>query len=613
MSRGRLLKQMYRSLLVGTLLVVLNPNPFRTIAPEDHTLALTPICKIQGDGFQSPYDGKSIRTQGVVYADFDDSTTRGFYIQDQNCDGNPETSNGVFVYLAERIDVVKQGDLVQVTGEVQEYFGMTEVIASPGDIDVLSSGNSLPVPVDLSPPFDNGQAWLYFEALESMHVKLDDAAVVGPTDSSDETWVVRTDLALPRVFADDPRGTGEIICIDDNGNFKVEPQAKVGDHLLGLQGALDYAVGVYRLQLTHQPNLIPGDVPSIGYIQPHSESTPDTISLATFNLGNLFDAIDDPLTDDDVLSAAEYQRRLSKRALTIHTKLNQPAIIALQEAENLSVLEELVLRPEINADYGVLLVDGPDRRGMDVALIYRTDAASLLSYGQHQGCTNLVDGLGPDGNQDMNDPENALTCDADGDGQLDGNRLFSRPPLVAYLAICSAGCIAGGETDELIIIVNHWKSKRNDSYSVQFTLPRRLEQAQFVNDLIGEIREDSPNTNLVVLGDLNDLPASEPLLRLGEIGLWDLSSQIPISSRYTFMYQGMSQELDYALVQLAPGLAPLHVTPVHINADFPAVFSGVEGTFYRSSDHDPLLVQFVRYDYLIYLPAISYASPFVDE
>jgi predicted extracellular nuclease len=613
---GRLSKKSASALLISTLIVVFNTGFHRTIASGDNSLALTSICKIQGDGFQSPYEGRSIRTQGIVYADFDDSTTRGFFIQDENCDGNPETSDGVFIYLAERVEVVDEGDLVEVAGEIQEYFGMTEVIANAGDVAVLSTNNPLPIPVELSPPFDNPQTWLYFEALESMHVKLDDAAVVGPTDGSNETWVVRTDLALPRIYPDDPLGTGEIVCLDDEGIYQVEPQAKVGDRLLELQGALDYAVGVYRMQLTQYPTLIPGTIPSLVHSPPRSEIDAPlplkTFSVATFNLGNMFDAVDDPLTDDDVLSAAEYQRRLNKRALAIHDRLNEPEIIAIQEAENQSVLEELILRPEIIANYGIALLEGPDIRGMDVALLYRTDVVSLLSYQQHQGCTDMIDGLGPDGNQDMGDPQNAITCDINGNGQLDGNRLFSRPPLVVHLTICDSGCANEDSTDEFVFIVNHLKSKRHDSFSVQYTLPRRIEQAQYIVDLVEEIREDFPNTNLVVLGDLNDLPNSMPLNILRDAGLRDLVSRVPKTSRYSFIYQGVSQVLDYALASLSPGFTPLSVTPIHINADFPAVFNGVEDTYYRSSDHDPLLVQFVHFDHLLYLPIVSSDVPLVE-
>jgi hypothetical protein len=116
---------------------------------------------------------------------------------------------------------------------------MTKIVANAADNTVLSNGNPLPLPIDLSQPFDNSQASLYFESLESMHVKLDDAAVVGPTDDSDGTWVVRSDLGLPRVFPDDPFIKSKIIRIDYDGILEIQPEVKVGDRVLGLQGTLD--------------------------------------------------------------------------------------------------------------------------------------------------------------------------------------------------------------------------------------------------------------------------------------------------------------------------------------------------------------------------------------
>jgi hypothetical protein len=109
--------------------------------------------------------------------------------------------------------------------------------------------------------------------------------------------------------------------------------------------------------------------------------------------------------------------------------------LGVQEAENAIVLNHLLAREEIEADYGVVWVDGLDTRGIDVALLYRHDQVTVLGYEQHQGCTALLDGLGPDGDRNVTDPHNAITCDTNGDSLLDGNRLFSRPPLVVELQV----------------------------------------------------------------------------------------------------------------------------------------------------------------------------------
>jgi predicted extracellular nuclease len=123
------------------------------------------ICQIQGSGLSSPFNGRNVLTNGVVTADFDDSSPKAFYIQEYDCDGNPATSDGVAVYLGERIDLVKPGDYVEVSGEIQEYFGFTEIATNPGMVKVISSGYPLPKPFPLNPPINNDQARVYFESL----------------------------------------------------------------------------------------------------------------------------------------------------------------------------------------------------------------------------------------------------------------------------------------------------------------------------------------------------------------------------------------------------------------------------------------------------------------
>ena len=587
-------------------------------SPPTAPLELTPICAIQSRAFDSPYAGKTVRTQGVVYADLDMTSRKGFFLQAEYCDADPLTSDGIFVYLGAKADAANPGDRVEVLGEAQEYYGMTRINAAPGDIRRLSSGNPLPAAHDLNPPFDNALSRRYFETLEGMYVKLDEALAVGPTGDSGQTWLVGADLGVRRVFPDDPAGSGEIVCADDGGLFEIDPQARVGDGVRGLSGALEYAMGVYCLELVTPPVLVPQlAAPAAGPADasPAIQGTEAfSFTAATFNLGGLFDTLDDPATQDTVLSSGEYQRRLQKRALAIHKVLGEPALLAVQEAENRTVLQHLAARSEIQAEYGIVWIDGPDEQGMEVALLYRTGQVRVLDFQSRQGCTALVDGLGPDGNHDVSNPANGRTCDSDGNGSLDGNRLFSRPPLLVHVQVCAAGCEGGGgggeqaapreQAVEAWLVINHWKSKVEDSATVQYTLPRREEEARFVAALSREVLAGGPGRSLVVLGDLNDHPGSPPLLALSPAALANPWAQVDRPERYTFNYRGVSQVLDHVLVNLAPPLALLSITPLHINADYPVVFAEAAGAVYRSSDHDPLLVELKMLANLAYLPLI---------
>ncbi len=575
-------------LLLGSLPAATSPSP------------LLPVCFLQGSGFGSPYQGLTVRARGVVTLDLDQASQRGFFIQAAGCDANPATSDGIFVYLAERIDVVSSGDRVELTGLVQEYYGNTELQVAPADVIVLSHGNALPAAVELNPPFQNNAARAYFESLEGMYVGLSHGQVVGPTDSDGRTWLVNANLGVERVFYTDPRGTGEVICSGDDGLFKVTPAAQVGDQIQGLVGALDFRVSAYCLEPSLAPQLLSVHSSS-GLARPSTASVP-AFSLATFNLAGLFDTLDDPLTEDQVLSPTEYQRRLRKRALAIGQELAQPAIIALQEVENLSVLQELVARPELQASYSIIWQEGLDRRGLDLALLYRSDQVSLVSFETRQGCTGLVDGLEPDGNDDPLNPQNLLTCDRNGDGILDGNRLFSRPPLLVHLAARPSGALTADI--DLRLIVCHLKSKVQDTSTIQYTLPRRLEQARFVATLAEEVLASHPNTHLVVLGDLNDHPDSQPLAELFRRGFRNAMDWAEEEDRYTYIYQGVSQTLDYVLMFPQPDWLALLVKPAHINADYPDTYLSDIDTPIRSSDHDPIAVNIAPVEPAVFFPMI---------
>jgi len=569
---------------------------------------LTSICLIQGHGLSSTYLSQIVRTRGIVILDRDTFWQSGFYIQFEDCDSDPNTSDGIFIYVPGRNQVVSQGDEVEVIGEVDEYYGLTEVKTNSEDIIVLSGGNSLPKPVDYSPPLDNQTARLYSETLESMRLKVKSSRVVGPTDSDKRSWLVRSDLGIDRVFQDDLGGTGELICVDDSGNFKIDPPVMVGDRVKFLKGVLDYRGGIFCLQLTAEPDVISQENTLKLESVPQENLGEFKFEIATFNLANLFDTIDDPATDYyDRISENEYHRRLHKRAMAIHETLNEPEIIAVQEAENQIVLEDLTSQPEITNDYGVVLIDGPDRRGMDVGFLYRKDRVEVILAQDLQGCTVLIDGLGPDGNRDMQNPQNDITCDSDGDEVDDGNRLFSRPPLLVHVRICQSDCsislgTESGNSVELHLFVNHWKSKSEDTSSVEYTKPRRIQQATFVADLVDEILVGDENANVIVLGDLNDFPNSQPVSTLTSSGLENLILNVERSNQYTYIYRGVSQVLDHILVRMQKNLRNFGLIPSHINADYPVNFAYDGESIHRSSDHDPVMFRFAISDNQLYLP-----------
>ncbi|MBC7728573.1 MAG: lamin tail domain-containing protein, partial [Microbacteriaceae bacterium] len=115
---------------------------------------ITPIYSIQGSGDKSPFEGQTVLTSGVVSL----LTNNGFFLQDLVGDGNPLTSDGIFVFTS-TTPAVSAGQRIQLSGQVAEFnTGATDAnarsvteLVSPSGITVLGSGYSL-VPVLVTLP-----------------------------------------------------------------------------------------------------------------------------------------------------------------------------------------------------------------------------------------------------------------------------------------------------------------------------------------------------------------------------------------------------------------------------------------------------------------------------
>ncbi|MET0725198.1 MAG: nuclease, partial [Leifsonia sp.] len=116
----------------------------------------TTIDAIQGPGATSPFaaDGNSYVVQGVVTADERTGGYNGIYIQTAGSggatDATPGVSDGIFVYLASQKPAIAIGDLVEVTGTVSEFNGLTQITASaPGAVTVVTPAVGVPAPTAL--------------------------------------------------------------------------------------------------------------------------------------------------------------------------------------------------------------------------------------------------------------------------------------------------------------------------------------------------------------------------------------------------------------------------------------------------------------------------------
>jgi len=549
-------------------------------------LIITTIPEVQGEGMISPMVGLFVQVVGVVIGDLQETDRDGFFIQDVIGDEDAATSDGIWVYQNDNPDIldVNIGDELTVTGDVIEYNELTEIDVSgdQGEVIFNSSGNELPDPFELEPPAVLAEALRYFEAREGMYVTVPDGVVVDPTNKYGEFVVVRQSVFTGRYFFNPVTENGERIMVDNDSGFLVD--VKLDDRVFNVLGALDYTYENYKVQ--------PTETFDIEY-SPDPEPIPPAnreieFSVATFNLETfsstedsqgsyeikavgLFDTVDNPYTDDIVLSPEDYQCKLDKLALTIRYGMFAPDVIAVQEAENLDVLNDLANHPELSEfSYIAELIEGPPgNHGLNVGVLVRGDRVEIIDVHQPETLPPDPGGCGTDG------------------------LLFSRPPLIVTLDIYPVE-VEVGMPRRVTLIINHFKSMIGGTAETE---PCRIEQARFVVQLVDEILADDPDADVLVIGDINATRDTPPVTIFtngttpgSQLQILNFHSSIP--DQYTYIYEGNAQYLDYifATPHFMHTFRSTHIA--HINAGYPYAFSEDCETMHQSSDHDPLVARF---------------------
>jgi predicted extracellular nuclease len=207
----------------------------------------------------------------------------------------------------------------------------------------------------------------------------------------------------------------------------------------------------------------------------------DSVVVGFYNVENLFDTIDSPGVNDLEFTPGEskqwnqqrYQQKLKQLVSVMQgigdtSKTAMPAVMGLCELENKNVLAELVNQDGIKEyDYQMVHVDSPDKRGIDVGLIYRSEYFEMNNY-------KAVPLMIYD--------------------QVSGKRIYTRDQLVV------SGKLLG---EPVHFIVNHWPSRYGGE---ERSRPLRAEAAKLTRSLVDSILKVDADANVVVMGDLNDDP-----------------------------------------------------------------------------------------------------------
>ncbi|MDR0421012.1 MAG: endonuclease/exonuclease/phosphatase family protein [Prevotellaceae bacterium] len=207
--------------------------------------------------------------------------------------------------------------------------------------------------------------------------------------------------------------------------------------------------------------------------------------IGFYNVENLFDIYHDEGKNDyeflpsgsNQWTAERYHKKLENISEVI-SKLGEQAnpsrpaaaVVGLSEIENRRVLEDLVAMPSLkDKNYQIVHYEGPDKRGVDVALIYQPAIFKLVSSRSVR-----------------------LTVTREKD-------FFTRDQLLV------SGIIDG---EMIHIIVNHWPSR---SSGEKRTSPLRCAAADLTRSIADSIMQTDPDAKIIVMGDLNDDPVNESI------------------------------------------------------------------------------------------------------
>jgi predicted extracellular nuclease len=569
------------------------------------------IHEIQGAAHRSPVEGFAASdVPGIVTA----KVSNGFFFEDPDPDGDPDTSEGLFVFGTAAAGLVAVGDSVLVDGLVTEFRpggatgnNLTQTELTSPFVEVLSSGNALPGPgvigkggrvppdevidndstgdAETSGVFDPAEDGLdFYESFESMRVQVNKARVVGPTNDFGEIPVVGD--AGERASIHTTRG-GLVIRADDFNPERIHlddrlmpgelPLLDVGDRFKSpIVGILDYSFGNFKLDVSESV------VTVSGALQRESARVPgdDELAVATFNVENL-----DP---------GDGTAKFAELADLIVNNLKSPDLVALEEIQDnngptndgtvdatqtLTMLVDAIsaaggpaysfrqIDPVNNAD------GGEPGGNIRVGFIFRTDRG--LSFVDRPGGnattpTGVVAGAGGAEltfSPGRIDPVNAAFAN-------------SRKPLAGEFRW-------HGKT--IIAVANHFNSKGGDDPLFgRFQPPTRSSevqrhaQAQIVNDFVDAVLAVDPRAHVLVLGDLNDFEFSDTLSILQGGVLENLVLTLRRPERYTYVFEGNSQVLDHILAshKLYRELRAYDV--VHVNSEFAD----------QASDHEPQVARF---------------------
>ncbi|BDS30692.1 nuclease (plasmid) [Aeromonas caviae] len=598
------------------------------VCPVDE---LVPVPAIQGPGSSSPLvpagkfeSEQAYATRGVV-TQVVNGLYKGFFIQDVQGDGDPATSDGLFVYTTKVNAAVVPGAEVCVSGKVKEYFNQTQLSAD--DLVVTQPSGAVPAAVDLVPVAGESLTEL-LERHEGMQVRLvPESSLVVTRNFSFDYDGKRNNLVLSygaplikstQKFAAMSEEASQWALRNQQNQLVVETDAKapdgvlpwfpgfnaedgylrIGDKLNGLEGALGYSYNLFRLVANNRIDSSNIDHRGWDRVDTPELAEVGDLRVASFNVLNFFTTVvggDDNPTGSNrgALTVPEFELQRTKIVSAI-TRLNAD-VVGLMEIENNGYGDNSAIANLVAALNAALpdeadhyrWIASPDGKpiGTDaitVGLIYRPasvtpeGAASLIALPMQQAEAQDASGKTVTINQGMR--ESLL-------------QRFSSPKGDAPLTL----------------VVNHLKSKGSACFEdyPDYVSADPLDGQGHCNALrvsaarvLGESLKDLAG-DLLLIGDMNAYGMEDPIRVLTDYepaaqarqimsasfttlagqpleesgsalgkgyGLINLNTRFHGTDTYSYSYEGELGNLDHALA--SPGLAAkvIGIEDWHINS-----------------------------------------------
>ncbi len=601
-------------------------------------LATTLISTVQGAGSASPLAGQDVQVEAVVTSLItSNDALAGFYIQEEkrDYDRNATTSEGIYVFCDEVCPAdLAAGDLVQVTGVVEEFFDNTQINATGADASttLLKSDRRLPPAAVLTLPADSStRDPATFENVEGMRTTISTTLVVSEyfnlarfgqivlTAGEREYQYTQTnepsvegyqaflaDLATRQIILDDDSNDQNDATsgpMDNEPYFYPTPGLSTdnyfrgGDTITGLTGVFEYSFGAWKLRPVtgedytfERANARPAAPDVVG----------GRLTVASFNVLNYFATIDEtPFRDSGPCgpsvmldcrgadSEAERVRQLDKIVAAL--EVIDADVFGLIEIENDQGRATQQIVEALNAVTAPGTYDSIDTGfiGTDAikqAFVYKT--STVIPVGDHALLTSVQDAR-------FDDTKN-------------------RPALIQTFEEVATG-------ERVTVAVNHLKSKgsgcgpgddspADGSGNCDGT---RTEAAQALADFLATDPTKSGDPDVLIIGDLNSYSQERPITTLETAGYVDLLERFEGLESYGYVFDGRLGHLDHALATETLNDQVTGAGGWKINADEVPLFDyndtildAGESSFeressalplyapdpYRSSDHDPVVI-----------------------